>query len=71
MSRLLYQGVQGIPDQSEAIKAEIPSNSDGVAAPRRTRSADEDPKLKEECGVMAVYGHPEAARQHQGHGPGL
>ncbi|HEX4321937.1 MAG TPA: amidophosphoribosyltransferase, partial [Acidobacteriaceae bacterium] len=25
--------------------------------------AAEDPKLREECGVMAVYGHPEAARQ--------
>ncbi|MGA7315039.1 MAG: amidophosphoribosyltransferase, partial [Silvibacterium sp.] len=25
--------------------------------------SEEDPKLREECGVVAIHGHPDAARQ--------
>jgi amidophosphoribosyltransferase len=57
MSRLLYQGVPGVADLSESLKA-------GSLVPDPwSLVPDEDPKLKEECGVMAVYGHPDAARQ--------
>jgi amidophosphoribosyltransferase len=56
MSRLLYQGVAGVEDTSLA-EAEQP-------AVRGSHAADEeDPKLREECGVCAIHGHPDAARQ--------
>ena len=57
MSRTLYQGVEGVADLSESLKdsGHVPDPSSLIA--------DEDPKLREECGVMAVHGHPEAARQ--------
>ena len=64
MTRVLYQGVAGIADQSEHIKAEA------VGAPGLSHletwegtSLAEDPKLREECGVVAIHGHPDAARQ--------
>src|ERR1700733_10701707 len=61
MTPLLYQGVPGIDDLSEAIKS-APLISDPCSLiPEAVR--EDDPKLREECGVMAVYGHPEAARQ--------
>nr|WP_263349975.1 amidophosphoribosyltransferase [Acidicapsa acidisoli] len=63
MSRLLYQGVEGVADLSEAIKAESSENPGREAVIRRVCSTEDDPKLREECGVMAIYGHPEAARQ--------
>ena len=60
---MLYQGVEGVADLSESLRntACHPKRSEGSAV--SAISADEDPKLREECGVMAVYGHPEAARQ--------
>ena len=57
MSRLLYQGVPGVADISEVLKLEV------QAGPEVAVAVEEDPKLKEECGVAAIYGHPEAARQ--------
>ena len=92
MSRLLFQGVDGIADRSEQIKAasgrtngRVPQVSilrPGIAQTRRfaknvasspsapglSAAADEtrdstDPKLHEECGVVAIYGHPHAARE--------
>jgi amidophosphoribosyltransferase len=57
MTPLLYQGVPGITDLSESLKS-APLISDPWSL-----VPEEDPKLREECGVMAVYGHPEAARQ--------
>jgi amidophosphoribosyltransferase len=57
---LLYQGVEGVVDQSEAIKASAHTSTTDETG---TRPAPEDDKLREECGVMAVYGHPDAARQ--------
>ena len=54
MSRLLYQGVAGVKDASAELK---------LCAPARKRPAPQDDKLREECGVCAIYGHPDAARQ--------
>jgi amidophosphoribosyltransferase len=59
MSRRLYQGVDGVIDESCALLAE-PQAKTGEAAIRRARSTD---KLREECGVVAIHGHPDAARQ--------
>src|SRR6201998_60913 len=53
MSRHLLS--EGIPGEESRIGAE--------AAYHRARSTDEDPKLREECGVVAVHAHPDAARQ--------
>ena len=48
--------MEGIPGE----EARPAANSGGKAPRRRARSTD---KLREECGVMAVHGHPDAARQ--------
>jgi len=62
MSDLLYQGVQGSQDNSERIKCESratrPLTTDNCALPTLS-----DDTLHEECGVVAVHGHPDAARQ--------
>ena len=55
MSRLMYQGVPGVEDTSFA--------EDELCTAHDTQSTDEDPKLREECGVCAIHGHPDAARQ--------
>src|ERR1039458_7770378 len=60
MSRLLFQGVPGITDESEVMKTSAGSRHGREAVIRRARSTD---KLHEECGVVAVYGHPHAARE--------
>jgi amidophosphoribosyltransferase len=60
MNRLLYQGVPGVTDESEVLKTSAWSQRDREAAVRRARSTD---KLHEECGVVAIYGHPHAARE--------
>ena len=59
MSRLLFQGVSGVADASEHLR-------NASRTERRKPSEEpgnEDPKLREECGVTAIHGHPEAARQ--------
>ena len=55
--RLMLEGVPGHPDTSpsEILKG-------GEAAARRARSTEDD-TLHEECGVVAIHGHPDAARQ--------
>src|ERR1700744_2310980 len=73
MSRLLFQGVTGMPDISESLRS-----AEKACPPERNASAvtagpalreiafepePEDPKLREECGVVAIHGHPDAARQ--------
>jgi amidophosphoribosyltransferase len=59
MSRLLFQGVPGVEDESERIR-----NASRTEKRNTTEEpGDDDPKLREECGVTAVHGHPEAARQ--------
>jgi amidophosphoribosyltransferase len=56
MTRVLIQGVDG----------EIDATNPG-AGPERWDSSnetqEEDPKLREECGVVAIHGHADAARQ--------
>jgi amidophosphoribosyltransferase len=48
--------IEGIPGEAmQIIGGEVPHQP--------SRSAEDDPKLREECGVVAVYGHPDAARQ--------
>jgi amidophosphoribosyltransferase len=56
MSRLLFQGVPGVDDISESLRVQST-----VHGSRSTvREAD---TLHEECGVVAIYGHPHAARE--------
>jgi len=62
MSRLLFQGVPGVAD----ISADLHAQSRGSLAPLLPRSLElvaSGDKLHEECGVVAVYGHPHAARE--------
>ena len=71
MSRLLFQGVPGTADASESMPASLnrgPFDSSADAdLPGMTTGLSEsdnpDPKLREECGVVAIHGHAEAARQ--------
>ncbi len=56
MSRLLYQGVAGINTSCH------PERSEGPAF-QEFSCSETDPKLREECGVVAIHGHPEAARE--------
>ena len=71
MKRMLFQGVDGVRDASEALRASRNRKSfDSTAAAASLRMTNgsggvdaADPKLREECGVVAVHGHPDAARQ--------
>jgi amidophosphoribosyltransferase len=67
MSRLLFQGVEGVEDISESIRAGLNRRSLHVASPAiaedvSLRITPEDDKLREECGVVAIHGYPDAAR---------
>ena len=57
-SSLLYQGVPNIPDRSEHLKAR--SLTPDPCSLQRVAEGD---TLHEECGVTAIHGHPDAARQ--------
>src|ERR1700723_2191247 len=57
MTLRLYQDVQGEFDRSHLCAEETES------APGASSRNDEDPKLREECGVVAIHGYPDAARQ--------
>jgi amidophosphoribosyltransferase len=57
MTRVFYQGVDGEVDQSILCASDPDCVSVGAA------TVEEDPKLREECGVVAIHGHPDAARQ--------
>jgi len=79
MTRLLYQGIEGVPDLSESLRAH--GSRSTVHDPQFTLVAGsafasplipvpcslpplrEADKLREECGVVAIYGHPHAARE--------
>jgi amidophosphoribosyltransferase len=63
MSGLLYQGVAGVADASEQVKAEAIRMNGRAAKAGHADSVLESDKLREECGVVAIYGHPDAARQ--------
>ena len=60
MSRLLYQGVSGVPDRTTDLHAE---QSLGLLAPKSQQFESEGDELHEECGVCAIHGHADAARQ--------
>jgi amidophosphoribosyltransferase len=64
MIRRLYQGVPCVADRSEELRSAASAKTlgAGVCSVIATGKADSD-KLHEECGVIAVYGHPDAARQ--------
>lgn len=53
MTRLLFQGVEGVPDQTD---------HESRIAVHEPRVADDD-TLHEECGVVAIHNHPDAARE--------
>jgi len=55
MTRLLYQGVPGITDLHHE-SGPASHNPDSC-------SSDTDDHLREECGVVAIHGHPDAARE--------
>ncbi|MGA3081933.1 MAG: amidophosphoribosyltransferase [Terracidiphilus sp.] len=71
MTRLLYQGVDGEIDASAASfvsghdfsRAAKATELARALAPEGSLCTEDDPKLREECGVIAIHGHPEAARQ--------
>src|SRR5580658_10997744 len=74
MTRVLFQGVDGISDASTLLRQEMKSGSfahhtqAGLRlGPRSVGMTFEDegsdPKLREECGVVAIHGHADAARQ--------
>jgi amidophosphoribosyltransferase len=60
MSRLLFQGVAGVSDQTHELSA-VSLISDPCSLIPRAVAGDD--KLREECGVVAIHGHPDAARQ--------
>jgi amidophosphoribosyltransferase len=48
----------------EGLPSEATQTIGDEAASRRKRCTEEDdPKLREECGVVAIHGHPDASRQ--------
>jgi amidophosphoribosyltransferase len=64
MSRLLFQGVAGIEDISESLRksAKCRSFDSAESVNADLRPEIDDPKLREECGVIAIHGYPDAAR---------
>ena len=65
MTQRLFQGIPGTPDISEELRNTSQISHPGPTAGSAAQAADhgEDPKLREECGVAAIYHHPDAARQ--------
>src|SRR5271166_206954 len=60
MTRLLFQGVEAIADETNQLFTGSAASS-LIPAPCSLLPAFD--KLREECGVVAIYGHPDAARQ--------
>ena len=60
MIRHLFQGVEDVVEQSSQLQASsiVPS----LISDPSSVNPDSD-KLREECGVVAIHGHPDAARQ--------
>jgi amidophosphoribosyltransferase len=64
VSRLLFQGVNGIVDRSADLASGVfYSKMPGAPGLDFETRDSTDPKLHEECGVVAIYGHPHAARE--------
>ena len=63
----LYQGVEGVADRSEELfasgKACQAKGSLRVELPAVPPAIADADTLHEECGVVAIHGHPDAARQ--------
>ena len=59
MTRVLFQGIEGEFDQTNLGAPGLASETGGITP----KNSEEDPKLREECGVVAIHGHPDAARQ--------
>jgi amidophosphoribosyltransferase len=53
--QLLFQGVPGVVDRGHELRNPDPSSA-------KPLSLEDDDVLHEECGVVAVHGHPEAAK---------
>ena len=60
MTRRLYEGVDGIRSPTNEIPVASASSA-LIPVPCSLFPAFD--KLREECGVVAIHGHPEAARQ--------
>ncbi len=63
MTQRLYQGVPGMAEEQQIPPlrfAPVGMTGEGAGASEGERDAD---TLHEECGVAAIYAHPEAARQ--------
>ncbi len=60
MSRLLFQGVSGVADESNLLRIGSATSS---LIPDPCPLFPASDTLHEECGVVAVYGHPHAARE--------
>jgi len=58
VTQRLYQGVEGVVDRSEELHC-----SPASLIPVPCSLIPVFDKLREECGVVAVHGHPDAARQ--------
>ncbi len=59
--RHLFQGIEGIPDRTNDLRADSKLHALIPASCSLIPESD-DPKLREECGVVAIHGHPDAAR---------
>jgi len=69
MTQRLYQGVEGMIDASQALQLMKGTGfspyiqnarSPRALAPEGIFYSTGDPKLREECGVVAIHGHPNA-----------
>jgi amidophosphoribosyltransferase len=75
MRRLLFQGVPGVPDVIPTLSASAAADAErmghparsslvpGPSVPQSLQLIAGGDELHEECGVVAIHGHPEAARQ--------
>src|SRR5580704_9671431 len=64
-SPLLIEGVpghrSGFVSGHDFSHADTAPKNEGALAP--AANSEEDPKLREHCGVVAIHNHPDAARQ--------
>ena len=62
MTRLLFQGVPGVADRSHRLREQSPCSLVPLL-PRSLQFTANGDELHEECGVVAIHGHADAARQ--------
>jgi amidophosphoribosyltransferase len=60
MNRVLFQGVEGAADESNQLQT---ASVEPSLIPGPCSLIPVFDKLREECGVVAIHGHPDAARQ--------